>query len=339
MITASRVVGSNATKRQRERGGVEERTGVHGQPPRFDEASFVPCARRTSGAASLAAGREGTLHACFNVFQAVPQPVAESVRRAGDVGGLRLATEGRVEPSTASANGTSSAETSIAAALDRLDKRLARIEESLAEARSIGDRAPPLVGALVDSLDDAARRAQDAGVDLDARAATALRDAGPPDRAEQRADARAAPCPCRAGSGRRRHGGRHRGRHLRAHGSRGDRHRLAREESPRCTREADVAASAAGTAGSAQSGRRGRGAPRIGVLDPAPVAIVAKAGQALAAAADREPTRAGMFGALRALRDADVQRALGFAAPMSRERFGATLDGQRPAGAAARPGR
>lgn len=72
-----------------------------------------------------------------------------------------------------------------------------------------------------------------------------------------------------------------------------------------------------------------RGLLGSGVLDPGPVAIVAKAGQALAASATRAPERAGMFGALRALREPDVQRALGFLLDVAR-RFGATLDGQLP---------
>ena len=51
-----------------------------------------------------------------------------------------------------------------------------------------------------------------------------------------------------------------------------------------------------------------------GVLDPGPVRMVARAGQALATAAETEGReRVGAFGLLRALGDPDVQRAAGLA--------------------------
>ena len=84
---------------------------------------------------------------------------------------------------TCEPNGTSRAETSIAAALDRLgvDKRLARIEESLAEVVDRPSRNP-VVGA-VDSLDDAGARARTPeSIPRRARGHCAP-DAGPPDRA------------------------------------------------------------------------------------------------------------------------------------------------------------
>ena len=233
-----------------------------------------------------------------------------------------------MEPSTASANGTSSAETSIAAALDRLDKRLARIEESLAEARSIGDRAPPLVGALVDSLDDAARRAQDAGVDLDARAATALRMLDrltEPNNARmlERLLALAEQAPAAVGM-------------------------VVDTVDAICERTAAAGIDIDSRAKNLLVALEKLTSPpalrvlqdlldRVdvvegllasGILDPAPVAIVSRAGQALAFTGREAPPPVGPWGALRALNDADIQRALGFALRFA-QRFGHSL-GEEP---------
>ena len=49
-----------------------------------------------------------------------------------------------------------------------------------------------------------------------------------------------------------------------------------------------------------------------GILDPAAVGLVGRLGMALAETAAAEPEPVGTFAALRALRDPDVQRALGF---------------------------
>lgn len=51
---------------------------------------------------------------------------------------------------------------------------------------------------------------------------------------------------------------------------------------------------------------------RSGVLDPAPVSVVAKAGEALAKAASESPPSVTAWGALRALGRPDVSRAAGF---------------------------
>lgn len=51
---------------------------------------------------------------------------------------------------------------------------------------------------------------------------------------------------------------------------------------------------------------------RSGVLDPAPVGVVAKAGEALAKAASESPPMMSAFAAFRALGRPDVQRATGF---------------------------
>jgi hypothetical protein len=55
-----------------------------------------------------------------------------------------------------------------------------------------------------------------------------------------------------------------------------------------------------------------------GVLDREPLHVISEAGRALAQASRHEPPRVGAFGALRALGDPDVQRALGFLLEVAR---------------------
>lgn len=71
-----------------------------------------------------------------------------------------------------------------------------------------------------------------------------------------------------------------------------------------------------------------RGFLDSGVLDAEPVAIVGKAGEGLARTAKANPASVGPFALLRALRDPDIQRSLGFAIHFARI-FGRSLaDGQ-----------
>lgn len=228
-----------------------------------------------------------------------------------------------MEPSTAETNGRS-ADISVVAVLDRLDRRLARIEESLASAKAMSDHAPPLLGALVDSLDDAARRAQDAGTNLDERAATALRlverltapkTAQMLERVLELAEqapaavamavdtidalsARAAAAGIDVDS---------RAKNLLV--------ALEKLTSPSALRvlqdlldRVDVV----------------EGLLASGILDPAPVAVVSRVGQALAFTGRESPPSVGAWGALRALKDADIQRAIGFALRFA-QRFGHSL--------------
>jgi len=229
-----------------------------------------------------------------------------------------------VEPNTAATNGSGAESMSVAAALERLDRRLARIEESLAEVRAIADRAPPLVGALVDSLDDAARRAQDAGTNLDERAATALRML---ERLTEPKTARLL-----------------------------DQVLALAEQAPAAVGMAvdtlDGICARAAAAGIDVDSRAKNllvalekltspsalrvlqdlldrvdvveGLLASGILDPAPVAVVSRAGQALAFTGSESPPPVGAWGALRALKDADIQRAMGFALRFA-QRFGHSL--------------
>lgn len=61
-----------------------------------------------------------------------------------------------------------------------------------------------------------------------------------------------------------------------------------------------------------------------GILDPSSVSIVAKAGQALAKAAEEPPTEVGMFGLMRAMGERETRVAAGFLVQFAR-RLGAAL--------------
>lgn len=61
-----------------------------------------------------------------------------------------------------------------------------------------------------------------------------------------------------------------------------------------------------------------------GILDPASVAIVAKAGRSLASAAAEPPAEVGMFGLLRAMSERETRVAAGFLVQFAR-RMGAAL--------------
>jgi hypothetical protein len=64
-----------------------------------------------------------------------------------------------------------------------------------------------------------------------------------------------------------------------------------------------------------------------GLFDPGTVAVVGHLGNALAQTGAEAPERVGVFGALRALRDPDVQRAVGFLVAIAR-RVGSALPAQ-----------
>lgn len=66
-----------------------------------------------------------------------------------------------------------------------------------------------------------------------------------------------------------------------------------------------------------------------GVLDPEAVQVVGHAGDALAEVCVEDSGEMGFFGLLRAMRDDDVRRAVGFAVGFAR-RFGADLDTNAP---------
>ena len=75
---------------------------------------------------------------------------------------------------------------------------------------------------------------------------------------------------------------------------------------------------------------------RSGVLQPETVRLVGGLGEALTSSASTEVPRVGPFGLLRALRDPDAQRALGFAAVFARQ-LGRRLDGGAPSTSPAAP--
>ena len=67
---------------------------------------------------------------------------------------------------------------------------------------------------------------------------------------------------------------------------------------------------------------------RSGVLDPSALRIVGDVGAALAEISKSEPFSAGAWDALRATRDPDVKRALGFVLALAK-RFGSSLGAER----------
>lgn len=182
-------------------------------------------------------------------------------------------------------------DTALAAALDRLEGRLARIEGALARVTGVAAQAAPLTAALVDSFDDAAMRLSTKGVDLDARLGAAL----------VLAERLTAPETVRAIE-------------------------LAlAQQMPGFVAAAvdsfdDAAARLAARGIDVDARTRGVLGTLEGLTSPAMIAAT----QALIDAEREPPPRIGMFGMLGALRNPDVQRALGLALRIA-ERVGAAL--------------
>ena len=70
-------------------------------------------------------------------------------------------------------NGTQ--DKSIVTLLERIDRRLARLEESVARVDSLAQGAPGAIGTLVDTLDGLAARLGADGIDVDQRARAMVR--------------------------------------------------------------------------------------------------------------------------------------------------------------------
>lgn len=181
----------------------------------------------------------------------------------------------------------------VVAALDRLEGRLARIEAALARVTGVAAHAEPLAAALVDSFDDAAMRLSTKGVDLDARLHNALVLA----------------------------------------------ERLTAPETVRAIELAltfarqmpGFVAAAVDSFDDATSrlGERGidvdaRARAMLGTLEWLTSPAMIAAAHALLDTETDPPPRIGMFGMLGALRNPDVQRALGLAVRVA-ERVGAAL--------------
>lgn len=78
-------------------------------------------------------------------------------------------------PAGTPARGGSGSNADIAALLQRIDERLARVEHAATRAEAAARGAPAMVATAVDTLDALAARAQAGGVDLDERLAGVLR--------------------------------------------------------------------------------------------------------------------------------------------------------------------
>ncbi len=213
----------------------------------------------------------------------------------------------------------------ILAALDRLERRLDRIEARLDGVSALSEKAPSVIAMITDTADRAAARATDRGVDIDARVRAALslaeRLTAPEtmatlDRALQAAES--APklvamatdtfdsLVARAGSS-----GIDVEERLRVLA--GVAERLTSPTALSAVREVldriDVV----------------QRLLESGVLAEAPVAVVEQAALAIAETCAEHPAPTGPFGALRAMGDPGVQRALGFALRFAK-RFGESLE-------------
>lgn len=78
-------------------------------------------------------------------------------------------------PVTPPARGAGGGSNDIAALLQRIDERLARVERAVERAEAAAAGAPGMVATAVDALDGIAARAQAGGVDIDERLAGMLR--------------------------------------------------------------------------------------------------------------------------------------------------------------------
>ncbi|MFO0586651.1 MAG: DUF1641 domain-containing protein [Polyangiaceae bacterium] len=226
------------------------------------------------------------------------------------------------QTSTIAGPKTGAPPTDLAAVLLRIDERLARVERSLESAAAV--TAPSTVAIAVDTLDSFAAKAQERGVDLDARLGSALRlverltdpkteraltavldlaDRAPTmmaafvDTADSLAD--------RAND---------MGIDL------DDRLRVLARVVERLTAPEALAAVEALLAKVDSL----KAVLSSGILDPTALATVATAGDALAKAAAAPPSTMGLFGALRASSDPEVQTALSFLVRFAHA-FGADL--------------
>jgi len=213
---------------------------------------------------------------------------------------------------------------SLADSLARIEQRLARLEAGVARVEEGAAGAPAALAAVVDTLDDTAASLQGRGVDIDARLAEALRlleRLSSPEVTKSLASAlelteklpgtvaMAADTMDDVADG------------LRARGvDVDDRITTLLQVMDRLTQPAALAA----VSSMLDKVEQVRYLLESGVFDPAAVRVVAELGQSLAMSGARTPPKIGAFGALRAMSDPDVQRALGFTLSLARS-FGASL--------------
>ncbi len=214
------------------------------------------------------------------------------------------------QPTEHSSNGTVRIEERLsqpdtAAALNRLLDRLDTIEEAIDRLEAAMTLAPATAAMAADVVDDAYRSAEKAGVDLDERLHLAL----------QLAERLTAP------------------RTVEVLTKLTDRIERFDRLIEMADRVPDFAAMAVDVFDDAyraaeQAGHDPEAATRrsmaalvalveSGAFDPAAIETIGKAGDALAACREKtseKPPEVGLFGLLRALRDPDVRRALGFLA-------------------------
>lgn len=222
---------------------------------------------------------------------------------------------------TTNTNGAAPQETT----LERIERRLARIERALERLDHAERSAPGTLAMAVDTFDDVAARMQTRGVDLDERMRTAmdmLERLTAPETAKALDRAMAAATQLPAAVATAVDVADSIAERVQASGVDIDeRLRVLTRVAERLT-----APEALATLEVALDQMHGvRSLLLSGVLDPAPVAMIARAGKALAEAGSRDAPKVGAFGALRSLGDPSVQRALGFLLQVARL-FGAELE-------------
>lgn len=218
-------------------------------------------------------------------------------------------------------------EAGLLAAIERLELRLARMEEAMGRVTRLLDEAAPAIATVVDTADDWIRRAEERDFRLDERLHATLRAAErltAPETVEklEKALALADQIPgllamfgdvADGWVARLQEAGidlDERGRILLQ--------ALERLTSPQALQ---VLRSLLENVEVVQ------GLLDAGVFDPEPVSIVSKAGLGLAQVGRESPQPVGLLGLLGALRDPDVQRSLGFAIRFAK-RFGEALQQQ-----------
>lgn len=212
----------------------------------------------------------------------------------------------------------------LADALARIERRLARLEDAVTRIEGATAEAPRAVGAVVDTLDDAADALAARGVDVDERLRDALRlldrlSSPSVTRALESALALAEAAPAAVATAADTFDDVVDG--LRARGVDPDERLVVLADvMDRLTRPAALSA----VSSVLDRVEELQYVLDSGVLDRSAVHVVAELGRALATSGSATPPKVGAFGALRAMSDPDVQRALGFTLTLARS-FGASL--------------
>lgn len=218
----------------------------------------------------------------------------------------------------------SGVEGAVLAALERIERRLARLESSAARVDAAAAGAPALVATVADTFDGIARRAGEAGIDVDERARAALHllerltapeVAGPLAQLLAHADvlrsavALLQQAPALLATA--------------ADAADGLAARLG-EQGVSVDERGRALLSLLERVSRAEAVASVHGLLDSGLLAPGAISVLSNLAQALPSDASHAPQPVGAWGAYRALREPEVQRALGFLLGIAR-RLGASL--------------